>query len=334
MSNHTAVLEITLVGFPGLADAFHGLVSTMMFFAYIISLTANGTVIGLVIFNEHLRQPMYLIIANLAASDLLFDTVTLPKAIAIYWFGASTIPVKMCLFQIFLVHYFGSLDSFLLMLMAIDRYVAICHPLRYTSIITNKKISISCGFCWIILSSSINTVATILASQLTLCGAYRVNSLFCGHTAYVAAACIDVSSSRNVAFVNSMIVLLIPLGLILMSYIKIIAVISMTRTENLQKAFYTCVTHLLVIALYYTPRLFVYIISVLPFVTMRSDVNTVLLFLYSFVPHMANPIIYFLRTKEIKQTLRRVLLRSKFNMGWRQKRLTLRLGVDIGRMMM
>ncbi|KAM5180839.1 olfactory receptor 1E16-like [Mantella aurantiaca] len=312
MSNQTAVLEVTLVGFPGLADAYHDLVSTIMFLTYVISLTTNGAVICLVTFNGRLRQPMYLIIANLAASDLLFDTVTLPKAIARYWFGASTIPLKMCLLQIFLVHYLGSLDSFLLMLMAADRYVAICHPLRYASIITNRVATMSCAVCWMILSSSPNVVNTILASQITLCGSFKVNSLFCGYTAYAASSCTDVSGSRKVGFVNAMVVLLLPLGLILVSYIKIIAVISTNRSESLQKAFYTCVTHLLVIALYYTPRLFVYIISDIPYLTMNFTVNTILLFLYSFIPHMANPVIYFLRNKEIKQTLRRVLDRSKF----------------------
>ncbi|KAM5180838.1 olfactory receptor 1E16-like [Mantella aurantiaca] len=312
MSNHTTVSEVILVGFPGLPDAFHGLVSTSMFFAYMISLAANGTAICLVTINEHLHQPMYLFIANYAVSNLLFDTVTLPKLIARYWFGASTIPLRMCIFQLFLVHYLGSMDSFLLMLMAADRYVAVCHPLRYASIITNKAVTMSCGFCWMILCSSINSVSTILASQIPLCGPNKVNSLFCGYTAYAALACTDISGPRKVVFANAMVVLLVPLGLILVSYIKIIATISLTRSESLRKAFYTCVTHLLVIALYYTPRIFMYIVSNIPFVTIKPDVSALLLFLYSFVPHMANPIIYFLRTKEIKQTLRCAFQGNKF----------------------
>ncbi|XP_073468459.1 olfactory receptor 1E16-like [Aquarana catesbeiana] len=312
MSNQTAVSEIILIGFPGLPDTFHGLVSTIMFFAYMISLTANSTVIGLVSFNEHLHKPMYLIIANLAASDLLFDTVTLPKSIARYWFGASTIPLKMCIFQIFLVHYFGSLDSYLLMLMAADRYVAICYPLRYTSIITNKVATISCGICWMIFATSTNAAVAVLASEIPLCGANKLNSLFCGYTAYSLLACTDISSSKRAVFICALVVLLLPLGLILLSYIKIIVTILLTRSESLHKAFYTCVTHLLVIALYYTPRLFVYIVSNIPSVMIKSDMSTLLLFLYSYVPHMANPIIYFLRNKEIKQTLRRILNRRKF----------------------
>ncbi|XP_018430681.1 PREDICTED: olfactory receptor 2A12-like [Nanorana parkeri] len=312
MSNHTAVTEIILVGFPGLAEAFHGLVSTMMFFAYMISLSANGTVVCLVTFNEYLRQPMYLFIANLAVSDLLFDTVTLPNLIARYWFGASTIPLRMCHFQIFLVHYFGSMDSFLLMLMAADRYVAICHPLRYTSIMTNKAVTISCGICWIILSSSINSIIVVLASQIPLCGPNKVSSLFCGYTAYAALACADISGSRKVVLATALVVLLLPLGLILASYVKIIVTILSIRSESLRRTFYTCVTHLLVIALYFTPRIFMYIVSNVPLVKIKPETSALLLFLYSFVPHMTNPIIYFLRAKEIKQTLRWILQRNKF----------------------
>ncbi|XP_077306977.1 olfactory receptor-like protein DTMT [Lithobates pipiens] len=312
MPNQTVVSEIILVGFPDLPDTFHGLVSTIMFFAYMISLTANGTVIVLVSLNEHLHQPMYLIIANLAASDLLFDTVTLPKSIAGYWFGASTIPLNVCILQMFLVHYFGSLDSYLLMLMAADRYVAICYPLPYTSLITNKVVTISCAICWTIFATSTNAAVAVLASRIPLCGANKLNSLFCVHTAYSLLACTDISSSKRAVFVCALVVLLLPLGLILLSYIKIIAAILLTRSECLRKAFYTCVTHLLVIALYYTPRLFVYIVNNIPSVVIKSDMSTLLLFLYSFVPHMANPIIYFLRNKEIKQTLRRILNRSKF----------------------
>ncbi|CAI9576452.1 unnamed protein product [Staurois parvus] len=284
----------------------------MMFVTYMISLTTNGTVICLVTFNEHLHQPMYLFIANLATSDLLFDTVTLPKLIARYLFGASTIPLRMCFFQMFLGHYFGSMDAFLLMLMAADRYVAICHPLRYTSIVTNKVVTVSCGICWMILSPSAISMITILASQIPLCGPNTINSLFCSYSAHAALACADISRPRKVVFVTALVILLVPLGLILASYTKIVVAISMTHAENLQKAFYTCVTHLLVIALYFTPRIFVYIVTNIPFVTIKPDASALLLYLYSFVPHMANPIVYFLRTKEIKQTLRRALQRNTF----------------------
>ncbi|KAM4702145.1 olfactory receptor 52K1-like [Discoglossus pictus] len=109
-----------------------------------MSILANTTVIALIILKKHLHQPMYIIIANLALSDLLFDTITLPKIIAKYWFGAASMSFFECMFQLFWIHHLGSVDSFIIMLMAVDRYVAICKPLHYSSLMTNKLVVLIC----------------------------------------------------------------------------------------------------------------------------------------------------------------------------------------------
>ncbi|KAM9319741.1 olfactory receptor 1E16-like [Gastrophryne carolinensis] len=311
VSNQTVITEFFLVGFPGLPESFQSLVSIAMFLIYIISLTANGSVIAMIILNIHLHNPMYLIIGNLAASNLLFDTVTLPLLTAKYWIGALYTPFHFCIFQMFCIHYFGSLDSFLLMLMAVDRYIAICHPLRYNLIITNKTILVFCGFFWILLVSSINIPVAVQASQIVLCGQDKINTLFCVHAAVMSLTCTDALFIKKVAFVSAMVVLLVPLGIILLSYIMIAAAISSSNhSESWQKALYTCTTHLCVVFLYYTPRIFVYIVTNIPVVIIRPDINALLLFFYSVVPHLANPIVYFLRTNEIKQTLKKVLNRT------------------------
>ncbi|KAG8541582.1 hypothetical protein GDO81_028664 [Engystomops pustulosus] len=318
MENQSAISEVFLIGFPGIAEDMHSLVSTMMFLVYMFSLIANGSVICLVTLNVSLHQPMYLLIANLASSDLLFDTVTLPKLIARYWFGSSSMNVKVCVFQMFWVHYLGSLDSYLLMVMAIDRYVAISQPLRYTLIITNKKIVIILSLLWIFAATSTNATISIQASEVILCGPTpkKINTLFCTHASISALACTDATFMMRVAFVCAMVVLLLPLGIILLSYILILLEISTSsRSENCQKAFYTCATHLLIVALYYVPRVFVYIVTNIPLMTLKPNINALLLFLYSIVPHIVNPIIYFLRTKEIRQTLAKCLQRIKYKFG-------------------
>ncbi|XP_018429975.1 PREDICTED: olfactory receptor 1M1-like [Nanorana parkeri] len=311
MSNRTLISEVTLVGFPGAPEYLDSFISAIMFLVYIISLVANGSVLGLVIISAHLHQPMYLIIANLSASDLLFDTATLPKLIAKYWFGDAQMPFRACLFQMFCVHYFGTVDSFLLLLMAVDRYAAICHPLRYATLIDIRMIVLACGLCWAVLAPSTIVVITARISQMALCDRDKIGTLFCTHTAISALSCTDVSSLRVVAFTSALVVLLTCLALIVISYILIIREISSTHSENWQKAFYTCTTHLLVISLYYVPRVFVYIVTNIPLLKVQNEANVVLLCLYSFVPHLASPIIYFLRTKEIAETLRKVL-RKKF----------------------
>ncbi|KAM5180840.1 LOW QUALITY PROTEIN: olfactory receptor 10G9-like [Mantella aurantiaca] len=303
MSNRTLTYEVTLVGYPGSPEYLDSPISAIMLLVYIISLLANGSVVGLVTFGAHLHQPMYLIIANLSASDLLFDTVTLPKLIAKYWFGSARMPFMACVFQMFCVHYFVTLDSYLLLLMGVDRYVAICHPLRYAAIINVRVIVLACGLCWLVVAPSI--VITARISQIVLCDRNKISTLFCTHTAISALSCADVSSLGEVAFTSTPVVLLACLALTILSYILIVREISSTHSENWQKAFYTGATHLLVISLYYVPRVFVYI------VTNQNEVNVVILCLYSFVPHLASPIIYFLRTKEITATVRKIL-RKKF----------------------
>ncbi|XP_071989050.1 olfactory receptor 1M1-like [Engystomops pustulosus] len=318
MENETRLSEILLVGFPRLPEDMHSLVSTVIFLVYIFSLTANGSVICLVTLNASLHQPMYLLIANLTTSGLLFDTGTLPKLIARYWFGSSSMNFNACVFQMLWVHYFGGLDSFLLMVMAIDRYVAISQPLRYTLIITNKRTVIICATMWLFVNASTKVMMAYQIAEVFFCGSSpkKINTIFCNHAPVIALACIDTTFIRQCTFIGAMVVLLLPLGIILLSYILILVEIySSSRSENRQKAFYTCATHLLVVALYYVPRIFVYIVTNIPLVIIKPEINVIILFIYSYVPHMANPIIYFLRTKEIRQTWVRSLQRIKYRVG-------------------
>ncbi|KAG8541583.1 hypothetical protein GDO81_025582 [Engystomops pustulosus] len=290
MTNQTIILDVFLVGFLGIPDYMHNLVSTVMFLVYMVTLTPNGSVI-----------------------------FTLPNLIAKHWFSSSTINLKVCLFQMFCVHSLGSLDSFLLMVMAIDRYIVISQPLRYTLFITNQRIVITCTMTWL-FAAVLNTIITIQTSEVVLyCpSAKKINTLFCAQAAVVALYR-DSTFTRKVAYVSAMMVLLLTLGIILLSYTLILVEISISsRSENRQKAFYTCATHLLVVALYYVPRFFVYTVTNFPvplLIIINPDINVLLLSLFSFVPHMANPIIYFLRTKEISQTLAKSLQKIKYRLG-------------------
>ncbi|KAM5180842.1 olfactory receptor 6B1-like [Mantella aurantiaca] len=303
MTNKSRIVEVILVGFPGLSPTFFPLVSTVLFLVYIMSLLANGTVISLIVLIVQLQKPMYVVIANLAASDLLFDTITLPKIVARYWFGAESMSFFECLFQVFWVHMLGTMDAFILLLMAVDRYVAICRPLRYSSIISNHRLSCACVLL-VFLASLTPLYATLTNSTISFCGRFRINSCFCTNSIVHTLACEDIYLQKSLGFVLALFVLLTPLAFIIVSYVIILAMVHSSR--NGQKAFYTCTTHLLVIALYYIPRLFIYSTDMLQ-VKPSADISVLLLCLYTFAPHLANPIIYCLRTEEIKQTLRSVL---------------------------
>ncbi|KAM3936268.1 olfactory receptor 2AP1-like [Leptodactylus fuscus] len=300
MANSTGFI---LLGFPGIAARFNTPVSIALFLVYLISLFSNGTVIALIICNRRLHQPMYVVILNLAISDLLFDTVTLPKIITKYWFSDGWISFAGCIFQVFCAHFLGSFDSYILFLMAIDRYVAICKPLRYPSIITNRRTILLCCFFWLV-TAAIALAIALLDSGVHFCGKNTIKSCFCTNTGVLSLACEDVTVLKRTIFGIAMFVLLLPLAFILFSYGVIIKVIiSQTQGDSRRKAFYTCATHLFVIGLYFVPRLFVYVANQLRLI-LNDDINVLILCLYTFVPHMANPIIYCLKTKEIRRTFK------------------------------
>ncbi|KAM8976901.1 olfactory receptor 2AT4-like [Pelodytes ibericus] len=306
MYNKSDVVIFELLGFPGLPQNYHIFVSIIMFSVYILALFANSAVIMLVLWKTTLHQPMYIIIANLALSDLLFDTITLPKIISMYWFGDRSMTFVGCMFQLFSVHYLGSVDSFIIMLMAVDRYVAITKPFRYSSIFTNKVTSSLCTFLWI-LASLYPVVNAIWHAQFTFCHSRKINNCFCVNMAVMVLACGDINLLKQTAFSVGMIVLLAPLSFVIFSYVSILfTVCTSPRLETRQKAFYTCTTHLFIIAMYYGPRVFIYT-SYQVNLVFSLDVSVLLLCLYTYLPHMANPVIYCLRTEEIKQNLGQII---------------------------
>ncbi|KAM8976897.1 olfactory receptor 56B2-like [Pelodytes ibericus] len=299
MANNSGIFQVELVGFPGLAAKYHLVASLAMFLVYNVSLLANGTVILLVLFQQCLHQPMYKIIGNLALSDLLFDTITLPKIIGKYWYGAGFLSLHSCIIQSFCVHCLGSLDSYIITLMAFDRYVAICQPLRYSSVVTNKLTSLLCALVWF-LAGFTASYSSITISQLKFCSNNQIKNCFCSTLPIYSLACQDISAPLQTSVTIAMFVLLVPLTFILLSYIIIITTIySSTRSENWQKAFYTCTTHLLVIGLYYVPRVLIYLCNLFH-VVINADINVLILCLYTYFPHVASPIIYCLRTEKLK----------------------------------
>ncbi|XP_073468706.1 olfactory receptor 2AP1-like isoform X1 [Aquarana catesbeiana] len=307
MDNRSAISELVLLGFPGIGEKFYTPVSIALFLVYLTSLFSNGVVIALITCNRHLYQPMYVVILNLAISDLLFDTITLPKIVAKYWFNDGSISYAGCIFQVFSAHFLGSFDSYILLLMAIDRYVAICKPLRYQSIINNRRTILACCFFWI-FASIIGITIAVLDSGEELCE-QEIRSCFCTNSAVLSLACNDVSSLKRTIFIIAMLVLLLPLFIILFSYGVIIRVIiTQTQSVNRRRAYYTCATQLSVICLYFIPRIFVYTANQIKLI-LNEDVNVLILCFYTFVPHMANPIIYCLRTKEIRRTFKNLIHR-------------------------
>ncbi|XP_053363366.1 olfactory receptor 2AT4-like [Clarias gariepinus] len=300
--NVTFVKDFVIVGFPGLHPNYYVLVSAVMFLVYVCTLVGNGIFLLLFTTNKTLHKPMYLIYISLVVSDVLFSTCTLPKIIAKYWFQDGTISFAACFFQMYLVHYFGAVNSYTLAVMAIDRYIAVCYPFRYHRIMSNRNILILSIIVWVFAHLSI-IMMIVRAYPLPYCGANTIIHCYCDHISITRLACTDRAPYSLPAFVYAMVILLGSLAIILFSYFCIIlAVLQISSTQGMLKVFSTCSSQLVIIALFFLPRCFYYVAANIG-ITFNSDLQIAIVMLYSLLPPMINPLLYSLKTEEVKKIL-------------------------------
>ncbi|XP_030634026.1 olfactory receptor 4Q2-like [Chanos chanos] len=301
-NNTTTITEFIILGFPGLLPQYYGLMATFFFFIYVMIATGNIFIILFVACERNLQKPTYFIFCNQAMCDLSFGTVTLPKIIARYWSGDMIISFNLCFLQMFFVHFLGSCSSFFMAIMALDRFVAINYPLRYPTIIKNSTVAILCAFSWIF--NTLQMTGTVLQTiSAPYCGPNIITRCYCDHSSITSLTCGNVYEVFLPGFINAMFILLCPLSFIIFSYISIIvSVMKISSREGRYKTFSTCTPQLLITCLYYIPRFFVYMTSSIGF-DLSIDVRVSLIMLYSLFPALINPMIYCLRTKEIKDVL-------------------------------
>ncbi|XP_033864178.2 olfactory receptor 10G4-like [Acipenser ruthenus] len=300
-SNHTNVAEFVFVGFTGVRQAPQ-LIGVTFLIIYLLTLLGNLFILYVIKKEEKLQTPMYIIICNLALSDIIYSTVISPKLIQSYLLDLNAIQFHVCFIQMYFFHFAGSVDSFMMLVMALDRYVSICFPLRYPALITNKNAQILCIVAWML--GAISPLPPVsFAAILPYCGPNKINHLYCEHRLVARLACTDTTFNMFLAFIIACLVLIVPFSIILLSYLKIIiTVLKIATPEGRKKAFYTCSTQLIVISIFFIPRLFVYIASIVG-VYMPDVARASLGVMYCLLPPLANPVIYSFRTKEIKQLI-------------------------------
>uniref|UniRef100_A0A671S678 Olfactory receptor n=1 Tax=Sinocyclocheilus anshuiensis TaxID=1608454 RepID=A0A671S678_9TELE len=284
----SVVTEFFIVGFPGLQPKYYSLMAAFLLCIYIAVITGNSLIV--VLFVIDLQKPMYIIMLSLSLSDIGFCTVALPKVISRYWFNDGYIGFYVCLFQRQLIHYFGTLNSLIMMIMALDRYLAICYPLRYPVLMTNRTMRLLIGFSWVTAMIA-PTISLMQTMKLPFCGPNTIIHCFCDSLSMNQLACADATLTNLISYAVAMFVLLVPLSFIIFSYLSIlVSVLRIANTQGRMKAFSTCATQLTIIAIYYVPRF-----------VMNSSQKIALVMFYSLLPPVVNPFIYCIRIKEIRQ---------------------------------
>ncbi|KAK2846755.1 hypothetical protein Q5P01_009754 [Channa striata] len=310
-TNVTRIKDFFILGFSGLSPEYYGPVSALLFMLYLVIAVGNLFILVVVKCEISLHKPTYLIFCHLALTDLAFGTVTLPKIISKYWFNDSIISFYGCFVQMYFVHSLGAIHSFLLMVMALDRFIAVCAPLRYTVLFTNTTVSVLCGISWIMPMSWMVGVA-LDAGFLPFCDSNIIVQCYCELIATISLSCENVQAVWALAFGLAMFSLLLPLGFVIFSYFVIIVVVTrISSSEGRIRTLSTCTPQLLITFLYYMPRCFMYMANDagLP---ISLPVRIVVVMLYTHLPPAVNPMIYCLKTKDIKEKLKKKTFVNKF----------------------
>ncbi|XP_034460037.1 olfactory receptor 52E8-like [Hippoglossus hippoglossus] len=313
-TNVTRIKDFFIIGFPGLSLDLYKPVSALLFVLYLAIVGGNIFILVFVKCERALHKPTYLIFCHLALTDLAFGTVTLPKIISKYWFDDGIISFYSCFAQMYFVHALGAAHSFILMVMALDRFIAVCAPLRYTTLLTNTKVSVLCGISWLM---PVSWMVGVVFDALTLpfCNSNMITQCYCDHIAITILGCENVREVQLIAFGLAMFSLLVPLGFIVFTYfVIIVAVARISSSEGRVRTLSTCTPQLIITLLYYMPRCFVYLANNVGF-TFSVPVRIVVVMLYSLLPAAVNPMIYCFKTKAIKENLKRKLLKRKINVS-------------------
>uniref|UniRef100_A0A452GTI7 Olfactory receptor n=1 Tax=Gopherus agassizii TaxID=38772 RepID=A0A452GTI7_9SAUR len=303
MENQTAVTEFILLGFTDVRR-LQILLFVLLLITYVLTIAGNIIIISITLVSQRLQTPMYFFLRSFSLLEISFTSAFIPKVLFNVASGCQSISVAGCFAQCLFYLTVGIAEFCLLAAMSFDRFVAICNPLHYTSIMTSH-------FCdWLVLASWLIgfgyvIVPLVLLFQLPFCGPNIINHFFCDSAALLELACTDTRLLGLLSFLLSTGSILGTLAITVFSYFKIISVVRhIPSVAGRQKAFATCASHITMVSMVYGSCIFLY---VKPMGSNRLDLSKNVAVLNSIVSPLLNPFIYSLRNKQVKEALREAL---------------------------
>ncbi|XP_039392406.1 olfactory receptor 52K2-like [Mauremys reevesii] len=300
-TNFTNPSTFILLGIPGL-EASHVWISIPFCTMYTIAILGNFTILFIVKTEQSLHGPMYYFLCMLAVTDLVLSTATVPKMLSNFWFNSREINFSACLTQLYFIHCFSAMESGIFVALALDRYVAICDPLRHSSTLTNSVVA-KIGLAGVLRSGILALPYPFLVRRWPYCRTNIIPHSYCDHIAVVKLACADIQISSYYGLFVLFFVIGLDLPFIAVSYIQILrAIFSLPTKDARMKTFGTCVSHLCCILSFYLPEFFSSLIHRFGH-KVPQHVFVLIANVYLLVPPMIHPIIYGVRTKQIQDRL-------------------------------
>jgi len=274
---------------------------------YMVTMFGNILIVVLVLADRHLHTPMYVFLGNFSSVEICYTSTILPRLLASFLTGDETISAQGCKIQFFFFGCFVGTECYLLAAMSYDRYLAICQPLLYASLM-NWKVSFQLAVGSWLAGLLMATIVTGLSYKLRFCVPNRIDHFFCDFAPLLELACSDTRMLRLVTFIVCFLDVVFPFVVTLVSYICVIAaILRIPTTMGRQKAFSTCSSHLTMVTVFYGTLIIVYMI---PRTASLRQLNKTLSFFYTILTPMVNPLLYSLRNREVKGALGKALRKT------------------------
>ncbi|XP_026347195.3 olfactory receptor 49-like [Ursus arctos] len=307
--NGTTVQEFILEGFPAIQH-LGKILFLVHLLAYLASMAGNAVIVIITCADSRLHTPMYFFLSIFSFLECCFINAVIPKLLIIFLLGRQTISFLACFIQAFVFLFLGAAGFLLIAVMSLDRYVAICKPLHYPTIVNLKTCFLLVTACFALAFPLISGLV-VKVSQLSFCGPHVIPHFFCDLSPLIHLSCSDSRSVEMLAFVLTSFILLTSLLITLTAYSNIVVtILRLPSAREKQKAFSTCSSHLIVLSLMYGSCVFIY---VKPKQTNRLDSNRGAALVTTVVTPLLNPVIYTLRNKQVHRALRETMCRMKIS---------------------